>query len=127
MNISYRIRFLCAGISVVLLFLAVSAFGAAAPSARTPGRVRGRTERRYVFMKLSGPMPERLPVLYLFEPKYKTLRQVLDVLDKVRKDESVTGVMIYLGSPQIGWARAQELRTALNACKLSGKSVICFM
>jgi protease-4 len=116
----------------LVLALAVAAAGRsmageADDSTKSPGKVSGLRERRYVYLRLHGPVLERLPLVYLFPPKTPTLRDITQLLEKARKDPQVKGIFVHLGQPRLGWARAQELRRALNRCRTSGKRVVCFM
>lgn len=104
-----------------------SVLGVEGPGAKSPGRTRDGRARKYVYLKLDGPIPERNPLLYIMPPKNMPLRQVIDAINKAKADNSVTGILVHIGSPQVGWARAQEIRAALHSCRLAGKRIVCFM
>ncbi|WP_042696306.1 S49 family peptidase, partial [Azospirillum sp. B506] len=61
----------------------------------------------------------------LFEHQ-ATLREVLDALDGGRRDPKVKGVLARFGDDSIGFAQTQELRTAIERFRASGRFAIAF-
>ena len=61
----------------------------------------------------------------LFEHQ-TTLREVLDALDGGRRDPRVKGVLARFGDDSIGFAQTQELRTAIERFRASGRFAVAF-
>lgn len=61
----------------------------------------------------------------LFEHQ-TTLREVLDALDGGRRDPRVKGVLARFGDDSIGFAQTQELRTAIERFRSSGRFAVAF-
>ncbi|MBP2303851.1 signal peptide peptidase SppA [Azospirillum melinis] len=61
----------------------------------------------------------------LFEHQ-TTLREVLDALDGGRRDPKVKGVLARFGDDSIGFAQTQELRTAIERFRASGRFAVAF-
>ena len=61
----------------------------------------------------------------LFE-HHTTLREVLDALDGGRRDPRVKGVLARFGDDSIGFAQTQELRTAIERFRASGRFAVAF-
>ncbi|MES2504823.1 MAG: signal peptide peptidase SppA [Myxococcota bacterium] len=51
----------------------------------------------------------------------------LNSLERLIADTSVEGVLVYLDSPDFGFARAEELKNSLMALKNSGKQVVVYL
>jgi len=82
---------------------------------------------RYAEIKLDVPIVEVVPDAYLFETEAEVLHEVVGRLERAKGDRTVRGVIVKVGSPAIGWGKAQEIRRALAGCRQAGKDVICFM
>ena len=82
---------------------------------------------RYAEIEIQGPLLETLPDLYLLKPGSETLYELLARIRQAGDDDTVQGVIIKLRSLQAGWAKAQELRRAVLACRREGKEVICYL
>ncbi|CAO3421119.1 signal peptide peptidase SppA [Azospirillum endophyticum] len=61
----------------------------------------------------------------LFEHQ-TTLRAVLDALDGGRRDPRVKGVLARFGDDSVGFAQTQELRTAIERFRASGRFAVAF-
>ena len=61
----------------------------------------------------------------LFEHQ-ATLREALDALDRGRRDPRVKGVLARFGDDSIGFAQTQELRTAIERFRASGRFAVAF-
>ncbi|MBP2297901.1 signal peptide peptidase SppA [Azospirillum picis] len=55
-----------------------------------------------------------------------SLREVLDALDRGRRDPRVKGVLARFGDDSIGFAQAQELRGAIERFRASGRFAVAF-
>lgn len=70
--------------------------------------------------------PPRDPLARLFSGGAKSLRDILDALDRAAADPRVKGVFARLGSDKLGTASLQELRDAIAAFRAKGKFAVAF-
>jgi protease-4 len=76
---------------------------------------------RYVEIEINGPVNEK-PELYEFIfPRYRTMKQYLDLMEKARDDPEVGGLILKISQPRIGWAKVQQIRRAIHDFRKSGK------
>lgn len=55
-----------------------------------------------------------------------SLREVLDALERGRRDPRVKGVLARLGGDEVGFAQSQELRAAVDRFRASGRFAVAF-
>ncbi|MEO1172104.1 MAG: signal peptide peptidase SppA [Myxococcota bacterium] len=83
-----------------------------------------------LLITLDGPLPEApvvdLAVLLGEEPK-RTLRSVVQSLERAATDERIRGVVLDVGQPQIGFAQLEEISGAMARFRESGKFSIGFL
>jgi protease-4 len=93
-----------------------------------PPRVKSPTT---VVLDLKGEIvevnPTDLPARLLQGGLKATLRYVDETLEKAAADQRVVAVVVRLRSPEIGWAKADELRSALARFRSSRKKLYCYM
>ena len=82
--------------------------------------------RKYVELSIKGPLAEVRPA-FVFSTQIKTLRSVTKQLDKIRKDDEVTGVLLKIEGLGIGWAKLQELRDKIIQLRSDGIEVISYL
>jgi protease-4 len=92
------------------------------PRAETPSQA-------VLFVDLDGLIVERAPEdLFLAEIEGAS-HELLDLalaLDHAAEDDRVAGVYLRIRSPQMGWAKAEEIRRRLLAFRESGKFVYAY-
>jgi protease-4 len=113
---------LAAGVAAVAL--GAAAVGAVAlvvrggrPSAGWPGG------GGYLALDVSGDMPEEPSsgLSSLFESRPPSLRALVESVERAGRDPAVKGLLLRVGTLDVGWARVQELRDALVRFRRSGK------
>ena len=82
--------------------------------------------RKYVELSIRGPLAEVKPT-YVFSTQVKTLRSITKQIDKIRKDDEVTGVLLKIEGLGIGWAKLQELRDKIIQLRSGGVEVISYL
>jgi protease-4 len=82
---------------------------------------------RYAQIEIRGLLPDRLPSVYLFETRADTLFSLISRIHRASRDESISGLVVRVRSFGAGFAKAQEIRRALLACREAGKEVICYL
>lgn len=110
---------LAVGAAAVAAFALLVKGGAAG----SPGG--GWSTRQYLDLNLDGPLPEQPPedlATLLGNAPPRSLRTIVESLDRAAADESVKGVLVRPGSmSDAGWGKVQELRDALIRYRRSGK------
>ena len=114
---------------MVLAFLVLVAVALVATKVSTlPPRVEEPTT---LVLDLEGKIIEQNPTALtarLLQGRLKpTLREIVENVDKAADDERVTAMVVRLRSPQLGWAKAEELHTALGRFRKTGKKLYCHM
>jgi protease-4 len=86
-----------------------------------------RKPRRWIHIRLSELPPEEEVFLFGFIPiEEETLTDLLLLLDDIRRDPKIEGVMLELDGSRGGWASLQEIRDGLTAIRESGKGIIAY-
>ena len=114
---------------MVLAFLVLVAVALVATKVSTlPPRVEEPTT---LVLDLEGKIIEQNSTALtarLLQGRLKpTLREIVENVDKAADDERVTAMVVRLRSPQLGWAKAEELHTALGRFRKTGKKLYCHM
>ena len=116
---------LLCGLVLAFLVLVAAAFLATKISSLPP-RVQEATT---LVLDLEGRIIEQNPTdlaARLVQGKLKpTLRELVENIDKAAADSRVTGMVVRLRSPQLGWAKAEELHAALGRFRKAGKKLYC--
>jgi protease-4 len=81
---------------------------------------------KYVELVLRGPLVEVKPA-FSFSPRMKTLRSVMEQMDKIRKDDEVVGVLLKIEELDSGWAKLQELRDKILQLRADDVEVIAYL
>ncbi len=74
-------------------------------------------------VSLSGPIPDGVGQGGLLADVSPHLHRIVERLDKAAKDDKVKGVLLSIASPDLGRARADELRAAIARLRKAGKPV----
>ena len=84
----------------------------------------------YVVLSLAGSYPDVAPDHFLarvFLPREATLFEVLLDLRKAKVDPRIRGIVLRIGSLEIGWGKAAELRQAVVDFRKSGKLAVALI
>jgi protease IV len=81
---------------------------------------------RWVALSIPGDLPERAP-RSPFGVAGASFFDWLQLLDALRADPSVDGVVLYIDGLGFGFAQLQELRAAITAVRSSGKAVVAHL
>jgi protease-4 len=82
-----------------------------------------------LFLRVQAPFPEieSASVLSPFIASPPTLRTVLAVIEKAKRDDRIRGMVVIPSTNGALWAQVQEVRDAMAAFRASGKSLVVFM
>ena len=81
-------------------------------------------------LKISGAMPDYVPedpFRRLFGGQPQDLRTFMAQLRKAKVDKRITAVILDIDMSEIGWAKAEEIRGAIEEFRTSSKPVYAYM
>ena len=106
---------------VVGIAIIVSAFRGSPPSIR---------DNSVLALKVSGPLPDYVPddpFRRIFGGQPQSLSNLLLQFRKAKVDKRITAIMLDIDGPGTGWAKAEEIRAAIEDFRTSGKPVYAYM
>ncbi|MGH7128037.1 MAG: S49 family peptidase, partial [Planctomycetaceae bacterium] len=77
----------------------------------------------FAHIEIKGDYPEAAQPAGLFGDIVESLADALKRLDRAAEDDAITGVVLEIEGPDIGWAKLNELRRAVVHVQKSGKRV----
>lgn len=113
-----------------LIFLVLLLLGAVAWLVRTRGGQPRVDPGSYVLLDVEGDYAEEAPEDFLGRWMGRgtmTLIDLVNVIRDAREDARVAGLVVRLRPLRIGWARAQDVRDALQAFRASGKPLVVYL
>ncbi len=82
-----------------------------------------RTRSDWAEIQLSGSYPEHQQMPGLFGDLVESLPACMDRLQQAARDKSIKGVILHIDGLEIGWARLNELQSAIGEVKAAGKPI----
>ena len=98
----------------------------AAPDEKNAAELKSAERRKrtdWAEIKLSGSYPEHQQMPGLFGDLVESLPTCMDRLHQAARDKSIKGVILHLDGLEIGWARLNELQSAIAEVKAAGKPI----
>lgn len=80
-------------------------------------------EATWGHIDMKGTYPEGTLPEGLFSEIHESLSDALARLDKAANDKSLSGVILKINGPTLGWAKLHELRQAIGRIRAKGKTV----
>src|SRR6266571_3360398 len=108
-------------IVVVGIAILVSIFRGNRPSIR---------DNSVLALNMSGPLPDYVPddpIRRIFGGQPQSLSSLLAQFRKAKTDKRITAVMLEIDESSAGWAKAEEIRGAIQDFRTSGKPVYAYM
>lgn len=81
-------------------------------------------------LRVSGPLPDYVPddpFLRVFGGQPQSLSSLLTQFRKAKIDKRITAMLLHIDSSGAGWAKAEEIRGAIEDFRTSGKPVYAYM
>jgi protease IV len=81
-------------------------------------------------LKVSGPLPDYVPddpFRRIFGGQPQSLSSLLAQLRKAKVDKRITAVVLEIDMPDAGWAKAEEIRAAVEDFRTSNKPIYAYM
>lgn len=86
-----------------------------------------KSKKKYwLAMTLKGPIIEERRKRGIFSKKYPTVKELLDIIEKISNAPEIEGIYLVIAGPQCGFVKKQEIRKALAECRKKGKKIFCY-
>lgn len=82
-----------------------------------------KTRADWAEIEISGTYPEATQLPGLFGDLVESLPTCMDRIQQAARDKSIKGVVLHIKGVEIGWARLNELQSAIAAVKSAGKPI----
>src|SRR2546422_1475598 len=108
-------------IVVIGLAIIVSIFRGSPPSIR---------DNSVLALNVSGSLPDYVPddpIRRIFGGQPQSLTSLITQFRKAKADKRITAIILDVDASDVGWAKAEEIRGAIEAFRASGKPVYAYM
>ncbi|MDP8227872.1 MAG: S49 family peptidase, partial [Candidatus Electryoneaceae bacterium] len=87
-----------------------------------------KPDKRFVEIKLSGPIVEYQQWVSIFNPRrYRSIHSFTTMLDRYAEDPAVAGILFKIEGFGAGFGKLQEMREAIVRFRETGKQVVIYM
>ena len=117
------IRCFVLSLIAAVLLTPVAVFADEAAKAAEQKNSERKTKTDWAEIKLTGSYPEHQQMPGLFGDIVEGLAACMDRLHQAARDKSIKGVILHIDGVEIGWARLNELQSAIAEVKASGKPI----
>ncbi len=76
---------------------------------------------------LAGEIPEESIRPFFWKKSTPTVYQKLSKIDQARTDPEISGLLLTIRNPEIGWGRLADFRAAVKGFRGSGKPVVAYL
>src|SRR6185436_8938839 len=128
MSTTRKVVLIISGILLGLVLIVV--FGIAIVVSALRGDRPSIQDNSVLALKISGSMPDYVPddpFRRLFGGQPQSLSSLLTQFRKAKVDKRITAVMLDIDGSDAGWAKAEEIRGAIEDFRSSGKPVYAYM
>ncbi len=81
-------------------------------------------------IKLKGMVAEEVPPFGMFSrfaPRITVFRELTATIQDAEEDSNIKALILYIGNHDMGWAKAQELRDAIQRFQDAGKTAYAYL
>jgi protease IV len=117
-----------------LFRLAISATSFALAFCLTTGHLAWAEEEKpasnkqtWALIEIKGEYPEATDAPGIFGEVVESLGKLQQRLNKAAKDDALSGVLLSIKNPQLGWGKINEIRQSIEAIKTAGKTVVAYV
>jgi len=107
--------------------LAIAALALPGCDADAPATPRGPTGPYAVVLEVDGPLPQFPDPTGMLGSLALSQHRLTRLLERAAADIQVQEIVLHIGAPEIGWARATEIGDAIARAAKSGKPVSCHL
>ncbi|HVS21028.1 MAG TPA: S49 family peptidase, partial [Pyrinomonadaceae bacterium] len=115
---------------IVLALVLVCVVGIAIIVSLVRGNRPSIRDNSVLALKVSGPLPDYVPddpFRRLFGGQPQSLSSLLTQFRKAKTDKRITAVLLDIDASDTGWAKAEEIRGAIEDFRASGKPIYAYM
>ncbi|HYX28002.1 MAG TPA: signal peptide peptidase SppA [Pyrinomonadaceae bacterium] len=115
---------------IVLFFVLVVVICIAVVASAIRGNRPSIQDNSVLALRISGPMPDYVPddpFRRIFGAPPQSLGSLLAQFRKAKVDKRISAVMLDIDMTDAGWAKAEEIRGAVEDFRTSGKPVYAYM
>lgn len=115
---------------IVMVVALVCVIGIAMVLSMLRGNAPSIQDNTVLALKISGPLPDYVPddpFRRLFGGQPQSLSGLMTQFRKAKTDKRITAIMLDIDMTDAGWAKAEELRGAIEDFRTSGKPVYAYM
>ena len=115
---------------IVLFIVLIVVVGVAIVASALRGNRPSIQDNSVLALRISGPLPDYVPddpIRRIFGAPPQSLGSLMAQFRKAKADKRITAVMLDLDMTEAGWAKAEELRSAIQDFRTSGKPVYAYM
>ncbi|MCA9040813.1 MAG: S49 family peptidase, partial [Planctomycetaceae bacterium] len=120
-----RFSFLLCSLAISALFIAPPELIGAETSNQT--KAEKPPAEKYAYITIKGSYPEKVAAQGLFGATENTLPKILKQIKTAERDRHLTGVVLKIESPQIGFGTVNELSHAIQQYRESGKKIYAYL
>jgi protease IV len=128
MSTTRKVVLIISGIVVALVLIVVVGFAILISMVR--GDRPSIRDNSVLALRISGPLPDYVPddpFRRLFGGQPQSLSSLLTQFRKAKVDKRITAIMLDIDGSDAGWAKAEEIRGAIEDFRTSGKPVYAYM
>jgi protease IV len=115
---------------IVLALVMIVVFGIAMFVSALRGDRPSIRDNSVLALKISGPMPDYVPddpFRRIFGGQPQSLSSLLAQFRKAKVDKRITAVLLDIDMSETGWGKSEEIRSAIEDFRTSGKPVYAYM
>src|ERR1700745_2010766 len=116
--------------AIVLALILIVVVGLAIVVSLVRGNRPSIRDNSVLALNVSGPLPDYVqddPIRRLFGGQPQSLSSLLTQFRKAKVDKRITAILLDVDASDIGWAKAEEIRGAIEDFRSSGKPVYAYM
>ena len=116
--------------SIVIGLVLISVLGIAIVVTLVRGNPPSIRDNSVLALRISGPLPDYVPddpIRRIFGGQPQSLSSLLAQFRKAKTDKRITAVMLEIDESSAGWAKAEEIRGAIQDFRASGKPVYAYL
>ena len=123
---TFRLKKLAVVGLVVAIFVSGSSLRANTPEKKKQEPPQTTTQN-WAQISIKGNYPEKVSAAGLFGDIVETLSKAIARIDKAADDEEITGVILDIKTPTLGWAKLNEFRAAIDRVRAKKKKVYAYV
>src|SRR5438270_465686 len=115
---------------IVLGLILIGFIGVAILVSAIRGQRPSIKDNSVLTLKVSGPLPDYVPenaFNRLFGTPPQSLTSLVSQFRKAKVDKRITAIIVDINASETGWAKAEEVRGAIDDFRASGKPVYAYM